>query len=98
MRAGRCGTRFELAGVAVQNFLGTGRDAGAGPVDDLRAGGIDGKRTDVAPIERKGAAPGHEQAARIANVEVDLVRRTVLRRLLVNVERLGEGLVIDQRL
>ena len=50
--------------------------------------GIDRERADVAPVERQRAAPGGEQAAGIADVEVDLVGRPVFGGLGIDVERL----------
>ena len=44
------------------------------------------------------AAAGGEQAAGVADVEVDLVGRAVLGGLDVDLERLAEALVVDQRL
>ena len=98
VRAGVLGAGFKLAGVAVQHLFRTRQDRRADLVDDLRRCRVDGERADIAPVDRQGATAGDKQAARVADIEVDFVRRAVFRRLLEDVERLAEGLVIDQRL
>src|SRR5206468_2159773 len=56
------------------------------------------KSADVAPIERQRATAGDEERAGVADVQIELVRRTVFARLLVKLERLGKAVVVDERL
>ena len=97
VRAGGGVAGDQLAGRAVDHLRRAWDDDRADLVLHRRGLGVDRQRADVAPIQGQSAAAGGEQAARVTDVEVDLVRRSIPRGLDVDVERLPEALVVDQR-
>ena len=68
----------QLAGGAVEHLLRAGQDDRADFVLHLGGGRVDRQGADVAPVHREGAAPGGEQAARVADIQVELVGRAIL--------------------
>src|SRR3954470_1727411 len=93
VRAGLGVAADELAALAIEHLPAARDDDRAHLVVDLRDGRVDGERADVAPVHGQRAAPGGEQAARVADVEVDLVGRAVLGGLAVDPQRLAEALI-----
>ena len=89
--------RHQLVGLPVQHPARARQDDGPDLVLDLRGRGIDGQGADVAPVDREGAASGGEKAPRVADIEVDLIRRRVFRALDVDIERRRERFVVEQR-
>jgi hypothetical protein len=87
----------ELLGGPVEHLGPARRDDRADLVLDRRGRWVERERADVTPVHREGAAPGREQAAGVADTEVDLVLRPVVHRLLVGLEGLGERFVLEQR-
>src|SRR4051794_21545583 len=90
-------TGDELAGRAVDHLRIARDNDSADLVLDLGFSRVDRERANVAPIEAERALPGDEELARVADIEVDLVRRSVFRRLQIDFESLAEPIVVGQR-
>ena len=98
MRRIGLGHRNKLAGGTVKNL--TRADSRNRIKLALDRGGIIVKlqRSRVTPLDQQATTTGLEQRTRVADVEVQLFRRTVLAGFLIQLERLLPAVVVHDRL